>query len=72
MVKPSHRICEPYFGGLHNWYVYDSYYLMLIHQCSPAYKTKFEAEQECRKRNQEYKALGITKGDTYITKELKL
>ena len=72
MPKPNHRICEPYFGGHHNWYIYDSYYQMLINQCSPGYKTKPEAEQECRKRNKEYKALKIQKGDTYMTKSLDL
>ena len=71
MPKLSHRICEPYFGGHHCWYIYDSYYQMLIHQCSPGYKTKFEAEQECRKRNQEYKALKIQRGDNYRTKPLQ-
>lgn len=72
MPRLSYRICEPYFGGYRCWYIYDSYYQMLIHQCSPGYRTKFEAEQECRKRNQEYKALKIQKGDTYKTKSLDL
>ena len=67
MPRLNYRICEPYFGGPHNWYIYDSYYQMLIHLCSPGYKTRFEAEQECKKLNQEYKALKIVKGDTYKT-----
>lgn len=72
MSRTSHQICTPYQAGSRTWYIYDSYYQMLIHQCSPAYKTRFEAEMECRKRNQEYKALKICKGDNYKTKELAL
>lgn len=65
------KICETFYGGPKTWYIYDNYYQMLTDQCSPAFKTKKEAEQECKKRNIAYKALGIKKGDTYRIKKLE-
>ena len=60
----NHQICTPE-RSYKGWVVYDSFLLMQIHQTLPPYKTKFEAEQECRKLNTEYKALGIKKGQKY-------
>ena len=63
----SYRICEPHRIGHKQWAVYDTFLQIYCHPCFPAFKSKFEAEQDCRKLNKEYKAQKISRGMNYKT-----